>query len=171
MNLTPSGVDMGGLINGGAQTTLEGGSRGGTDVIEGGSMLMETDEPWIQIGTGFRQFDSLEPSQRVPIIAGIQGGFHVWGAFRAGGFLGENVTVLFKLYLEEQYLAEANYFEYFLPINSDGLLEYTGVSVIYFNNDDVDPTSGQEMRLILEVTNEEGITLNDEITIIPECCE
>ena len=138
--------------------------------IEGGlSTAME--DPWIQMGTGFRRFESLEPAQRIPIIAGIQGGFHVWGAFQAGGFIGENINILFKLYLGDRHLAEADYFEYFLPVNSDDIFEYTGVSVIYFENDDVEPTSGQQMRLTLEVKTEDGIVLKDEMDVIPECCE
>ena len=140
---------------------------------EGGHMEedMMPEGPWLKMGTGFRRFETLEAQQRVPIIAGIQGGFHVWGAFQAGGFLGENVNVLFNLYLGDRHLAQADYFEYFLPENSDGTFEYTGVSVIYFQNEDVEPTSGQTMRLTLEVKNEEGVLLTDELEVIPECCQ
>ena len=169
VHMQTGGQSSGDLNEEGGQLAEETMSMGEGGEAGGISTLME--DPWIQMGTGFRRFESLESGQRVPIIAGIQGGFHVWGAFQGGGFVGENVNVLFKLYLGGRHLAEADYFEYFLPVNADGQFEYTGVSVIYFENDDVEPTSGQQMRLTLEVKTEEGLMLNDEMEIIPICCE
>jgi len=38
------------------------------------------------LGTGREKFEALESDRRVPLIAGIQGGFHVWTSFIAYDF-------------------------------------------------------------------------------------
>lgn len=128
-------------------------------------------EPWIQIGTGFRRYETLEPRQEVPIIAGIQGGFHVWGAFIGEGFDDIDVRVIYTMLLNGEVLAQADYTEFELPENSRGQFEYAGVSVIYHSNDDVEPTSGQEFLLKLRVESRDGQSFEDEIQIRPQCCE
>ncbi len=127
-------------------------------------------EPWIEIGTGARAWQPLTDGQEVPIIRGLQGGFHVWGAFRGGGFAGANPTVNFDLHLGERRLAWAEYYEELLPRSADGDIDYAGVSVIYESNDDVEPTSGMTMRLTVRIRDDEGTDLTDETTIVPVCC-
>ena len=127
-------------------------------------------EPWVEIGTGFRTFEELSSGAEVPIIAGIQGGFHVWGAFRGGLFDDQEITILFELYLNGELIANADYFEFNLSRNNRGDFEYTGVSVIYFDNDRVEPSSGSEMTLTLTVTTRQGERLSDEIRLTPICC-
>ena len=131
----------------------------------------DTDEPWIKIGTGFRRFEELSSGQEVPIIAGIQGGFHVWGGFVGRGFDDLDVRIVYSLDLGGMPYAAADYTEFELPRNSRSEFEYAGVSVIYFQNDDVEVTSGQEMTLKLAVITRDGFTLRDEQQLIPICCE
>ena len=111
------------------------------------------------------------PGQEVPIIAGIQGGFHVWGGFKGKGFDDLDVRIEYQLFLAEREYASADYLEFELPKNSRGEFEYAGVSVIYFDNDDVELTSGSEMLLKLILTTRDGITLRDEVLVRPICCE
>lgn len=42
--------------------------------------------PQVVIGTGREAFEALGPDGRVPLIKGIQGGFHVWTSFLAYEF-------------------------------------------------------------------------------------
>ena len=128
-------------------------------------------EPWLKIGTGFRRYESLEEGQDVPIIAGIQGGFHVWGAFLGEGFDDIDIRVIYSMELEGEALARADYTEFELPKNSKGEFEYAGVSVIYFENDDVERTSGENFLLKLRIETRDGFSLEDQIVLRPQCCE
>ena len=135
-------------------------------------MLADTAvEPWLKIGTGFRRYESLEDGQDVPIIAGIQGGFHVWGAFLGEGFNDVDIRVLYSMELNGEVFARADYTEFELPKNSKGEFEYAGVAVIYFENDDVERTSGEEFILKLRIETQDGLSLEDQITLRPQCCE
>lgn len=46
----------------------------------------EEEGPRVQLGTGRTVFEPLPEDGRVTLIAGIQGGFHVWTSFVAEGF-------------------------------------------------------------------------------------
>jgi len=127
--------------------------------------------PWIEIGTGARRFEALEAGQEVPVIAGIQGGFHVWGGLRGGGFTGTEAVLDFELHLGDQRLAWAEYTEPQLPKGSDGAFDYAGVAVVYARNDDVEPTSGRSMRLSVRVRDAEGVDLTDAVELVPVCCQ
>lgn len=126
---------------------------------------------FIQIGTGARRFDTLDPGQEVPIIQGPQGGFHVWGGFRGRGFPDEDVRILFELELQGEVIATADYTEFELPTESSGLYTYAGVSVIYLENERVEPSSGNEMTLRARVIAKDGQELIDQTTLVPICCE
>lgn len=162
--MNSGGDQVGGARSGGDDSARVGaGDRAGD--------MGDPSEPWIRIGTGFRRFEELASGQEVPIIAGIQGGFHVWGGFIGRGFDDADVRILYTLDLEGMPYAAADYFEFELPKNSRSEFEYAGVSVIYFDNDDVDLTTGQEMTLKVEVVTRDGMMLRDERQLIPICCE
>lgn len=136
------------------------------DAAEGGG--------WIELGTGARSFEVLDPGQEVPIIRGIQGGYHVWGAFRGGGFDDSDVRTRFWLDLDGQTIARADYSDFGLPTDrrDPTVFEYAGVSVIYDSNDAVQPTSGNPMTLRVEVQSlGDGQVLRDSIQVVPVCCE
>lgn len=129
---------------------------------------------WIELGTGARSFEALDPGQQVPIIRGIQGGYHVWGAFRGGGFDDGEVRTLFWLDLDGQTIARADYSDFGLPPDrrDPTAFEYAGVAVIYDSNDAVQPTSGNAMTLRVEVQSlVDGQVLRDAMQVVPVCCE
>lgn len=128
---------------------------------------------WIELGTGARRFETLEAGQEVPIIMGIQGGFHVWGGFRGAGFPDDDVRLRFWLELDGEDIARADYFEFGLPRDraDPDLYAYAGVSVVYDSNDTVEPTSGRTMTLRVEVTADDGQVMRDSLEIVPICCE
>ena len=53
--------------------------------------------PALQIGTGEVQFEPLTAGQRVQLVAGTQGGYHVWLSLRAQGFEGERLRMQLEL--------------------------------------------------------------------------
>jgi hypothetical protein len=174
--MSMAGIDTAGMVTGGSMS-----AQGGTmnrDTLAGSASdemvageARADEDPWIRLGTGFRRFEELMTGQEVPIIAGIQGGFHVWGGFVGRGFDDIDVRIIYSLDLDGAPFAAADYFEFDLPRNSRSEFEYAGVSVIYFNNDDVELTTGQEMTLKVEVITRDGMTLQDEQRLTPICCE
>ena len=129
---------------------------------------------WIELGTGFRSFAPLEPGQEVPIIAGIQGGFHIWGGFRGAGFDDSDVRLRFWLDLDGVSIARADYSEFGLPVDraDPTVYDYGGVAVVYDENEAVQRTSGQTMTLRVEVESlVDGQVLTDMTEVVPVCCE
>lgn len=49
------------------------------------------------IGTGEWQFEPLVEGQRAQLVAGTQGGYHVWISLRARGFEGERLRMVLEL--------------------------------------------------------------------------
>ncbi len=127
-------------------------------------------QPFVQVGTGRRRWEALEPGQEVPIIEGIQGGFHVWGAVRGDGFGATDVTIDFELHLDGRLVAEAHYEEPEFPRGDDGLYDYPAVAVIYTENAEVRRSTGSTMELSVVVTSG-GDRLEDSVQIVPVCCE
>lgn len=128
---------------------------------------------WIELGTGARRFAPLEAGQEVPVIQGIQGGFHVWGGFRGGGFADDDVRLRFFLELDGESIGRADYTEYDLPTEprDESVYSYAGVAVVYDDNDTVEPTSGRTMTLRVELTASDGQVMRDAIELVPVCCE
>lgn len=132
--------------------------------------LPDATGPWIELGTGSRRFAPLESGDEMPIIMGIQGGFHVWGGFRGDGFPPDDVLIDFTLQLDGQELAAAHYVDIVKP-GRDGAYDYAGVAVVYAENDDVEATSGQTMVLDVRVRATDGTTLTDSREVVPVCCD
>ena len=126
--------------------------------------------PRIEVGTGFRDFEPVEPGQSVAIVRGIQGGIHVWGGFRGAGFEPTGLEMTFRLIDEAgEQVGGAQYIDDVFE-GPSGDLEYSAVAVI-FDSDEPDPYSGRPMTLTLEIAASDGTMLSDAVELVPECCE
>ena len=56
--------------------------------------------PELVIGSGEWQFEPLVEAQRAQLVAGTQGGYHVWISLRARGFEGERLRMVLELQSE-----------------------------------------------------------------------
>lgn len=139
--------------------------------VDAGAAPADVGAPWVEIGTGTRTFQPLTPGQQVPIIEGIQGGYHVWGGFQGAGFDDTDIAIGFSLTLDGAELAAAAYTEPDLPVLPGGLYSYAAVAVIFHENDQVQPSSGQTMTLTTTLTTRDGLVLEDAIEVVPVCCE
>lgn len=128
-------------------------------------------EGWVDLGTGARRYEPLDCGDAVPIIAGIQGGYHVWGGFRGGGFEDDEVRIRFELSLDGVVYARADYTEFGLPRGRDGAFDYAAVAVVYEDNDEVRVTSGRVMTLRIALEAADGQVLTDAVEVVPTCCE
>lgn len=126
---------------------------------------------FVEIGTGARRYEPLEAGEQIPIIAGPQGGFHVWGGFHGDGFDDTDVRIVFELALGGETYARADYTEFSLPPGAGGGYDYAAVAVVYDQNSDVQTTSGEMMTLRLTVESADGQVLTDTIDVVPVCCE
>jgi hypothetical protein len=143
-----------------------GGPTDAVDVPPDSGPDIET--AWIEIGTGARDFQPLVEGQEIPIILGIQNGWHIWGGLRGGGFDGDNVIIEFRLVQDGQVIGGAGYIDDLTII--DDHFEYAGVAAILVN-DNPDEVSGHPLVLALRLTTNAGDELFDSIEVLPRCCE
>ena len=146
-----------------------GGGQGGHGG-QGGQGGEDVEMGWLEIGTGFNRFEPLTAEQEVPIIAGIQGGFHIWGALRGQGFDASEVRILFELEQDGAVVGAADYVD-FIPLGEDGVTyEYPAVAVVF---DEPNPNLYDRNPTVMRVqlTDAQGQVLTDEIALDPVCCE
>ncbi len=127
---------------------------------------------WLLIGGGIRSFEPIDCLEDVPIINGIQGGQHVWGGLRAGGFDTSGVWHIdFELIQDEVVVAFATYVDTLIPEGDK--VEYSAVTVILEEGEGHtgDSVADREALLHLHLWNEAGASYEDEILIMPYCCE
>lgn len=68
----------------------------------GGSSESAADAPRVVLGTGRLAFEPLDSGASVPLIAGIQGGYHVWVSFLAYGFETEILNMALATRLDDR---------------------------------------------------------------------
>jgi hypothetical protein len=131
----------------------------------------DTSRPWIQIGTGLQRYDALQPCQRVPIVIGIQGGYHVWGAFRAGGFdgTGRLFEIAFSLVEAGQVVAQADYRDGIAL--QDGAYEYDSVLVRLVGDLVPEDVAERPATLVVHLFEAGVVDLDDSVDIVPVCCQ
>lgn len=126
---------------------------------------------FVEIGTGERVFEwsPLEPGQEVGLHAGIQGGYHVWGALRGDGFEPRDIDYVFALWDGERQVGGVNYVDE-ARRGPTGDYEVGGVTV--FVNEDVDVASldGKRIRMTLELRSTDGAHLKDDVEVVTRCC-
>lgn len=104
----------------------------------------------------------------MPIIQGIQGGYHLWGGFRAGGLARDDLQISFDIEWHGDSIGAAHYID---DLVGDGPpFEYGGVAVIFENNDLPEEVTGQPVTLSVTLTDGAGRTVADSIEVIPRCC-
>jgi len=126
--------------------------------------------PFVKIGTGSSAYAPLTDGQEARITAGPQGGYHVWGALRAGGFNPEDVFIEFRLSRDGVVLAESGYEDDLRPADADGPYQYSGVAVVVLSGDAAS-IADQPARLEVTLTPVHGEPLTDGVTVRPVCCD
>lgn len=131
---------------------------------------------WIRIGTGARQYESLSPGQRVPIIAGPQGGYHIWGGVAGSGFDPVDATMEFVLVLDGEVIGGTTYLDDLDERTDssepevDWRYEYAAVAVI-IRDEAPEDVSGRTVTMAVRLTTRDGTELTDNIDVVPDCCQ
>ena len=123
--------------------------------------------PDVQLGTGYQQFVAISDGDAVPIIMGLQGGFHVWGSVRARWLDPFQLHLHFTITLDGQSATQAVRDDNIdLAGTDDGTTygEHLGSAVIF---NDVAMVRGQPCDFTLEVTDQFNRTATVEKRIVP----
>ena len=105
----------------------------------------------------------------MPIIRGMQGGYHVYGGFEVSGISPGDVTIDFEILLDGESIAVAAYQD---VLQGDGpTYRYAGVAVILYDNVEPDDVSERTVEMTVRVEDRRGVVLEDSITLVPICCE
>ncbi len=133
----------------------------------GGCATPVQSEAWAELGTGEWRFEPLVDEQLVTLVAGSQGGFHVWASVRATGLDRDDVT--FEIETE--------------PVDGSWPAEVSSI-VVDLESDDDDPTmdrfvgwpavlsrpgcmSENAMYVRVRLTDRDGVTAEDSRTVVP----
>jgi len=139
-------------------------------------------EPSLELGTGFSAFAPLEADQRVDIIAGPQGGFHLWASLRTHGLRSATTWRIECAFTRDgEVLAQANYGDRLVTpsANDPTGLDYLGIAVIFA---DTEPMThdGRPGALSCRLTAPDDPAfdapevlnrLTDSIEVVPLCCK
>jgi len=144
-----------------------------------GEEILPIVDPSVSIGTGFPCLEPLGDDETVPIIMGIQGGFHVWGGFEARGLQPDGVEIDFKLVRDGVELASASYIDdidaAYGPASGcaaapEGAYQYAGVAVVLFFDVQPESVSGASADLSIQLRDRRGVVVSDSVRVVPECC-
>lgn len=64
-------------------------------------VLLEPTGRSVELGTGEAEFEPFDGEPRLRLVAGVQGGFHVWASFLAYGFASDRVDMLLETLVED----------------------------------------------------------------------
>jgi hypothetical protein len=120
--------------------------------------------PTLELGTGEWRFEPLTPEQRVQLVAGTQGGFHVWLSMRAQGFDGDRLRMKLTLRSSGSSPLSGSDLELMFEPAEDGWLEFEGWPAQLLA-----PWCGIEQPLAIEVTlsDRAGHSAAASISVVP----
>jgi hypothetical protein len=73
----------------------------GSDASDDGSPAAPGADHRVVLGTGEAEFEPIDGEPRLRLVAGAQGGFHVWASFLAYGFSSNQVDLLLETRVED----------------------------------------------------------------------
>ena len=149
---------------------------------DAGAVVEPSIEPSLELGTGFSVFAPLEPDQSIEIIAGPQGGFHLWASLRTHGLSSATTWRIECAFTRDgEVLAQANYGDRLVTpsANDPSGLDYLGVAVVFA---DTEPMShdGRAGALSCRLSAPDDPAfdapevlnrLTDSIEVVPRCCK
>ncbi len=143
----------------------------------------------LTVGTGFTDYEPVSDGETLEFVYGIQGGFHLWGAFEAEGLVDGDASIDFELFHEGELIGVAYYTDT-LSKDDDGMTRYSAVSVavttdfqgrlmipedILGEDDRLEnlPTADfaeGPVTMTVRVEDSAGVVATDEIDVIARCC-
>jgi hypothetical protein len=69
--------------------------------LESAGPMLVPSEQSVVLGTGEAEFEAIDGEPRLRLVAGVQGGFHVWASFLAYGFASDRVDMVLETLVED----------------------------------------------------------------------
>jgi hypothetical protein len=141
---------------------------------DGGAVNADAGPPTIEIGTGQRDFESLQEGDSIFIVQGPQDGYHFFGSLRATNVNAgdakdlsapENPTTTFEVFVgTDRFDAMASTYVQGLKVETTGA-EMIGRNVI-LNIEDDSELDGATVRFVVSVMDVDGVLVTDERTLM-----
>lgn len=126
---------------------------------------VEGDQAAVEVGTGESRFEALTQGQEVPLILGVQGGYHVWMSLRATALDPEKVWLDVETEVNGE-AANALAITQMQPEDEEAsdAAVLVGWPVIMADPMAVD---GHDLNLTVTLTDEDGISATGAVTVRP----
>jgi hypothetical protein len=120
----------------------------------------------VDVGTGVDRFVEIHDGDAVPIIMGLQGGFHIWGSVRATNLSPHTMRLHFTLFLDGNPTPVTSRADNVDLISvGNGVAEHLGSAVFL---PDPGVVRSQRCRMHLDATDESGRSASAEHEMVPE---
>jgi len=73
----------------------------GSPSADGADTSPAPSEQRVVLGTGEAEFEPIDGEPHLRLVAGVQGGFHVWASFRAYGFTSDRLDMVLETVVED----------------------------------------------------------------------
>lgn len=121
----------------------------------------------------------IDEDTTLPIFAGPQGGYHVWGAFTASGLAPKDASIHFELTVDGAEVAGVEFRDDIDYVIAEGsaegapaVYEYFPVTVIFrVEHDIIESYFDQPATLSVTVVDACGTTVSDSAEVTISCCE
>jgi hypothetical protein len=121
----------------------------------------------IELGSGVEEFESVDDGQSLPIVGGLQGGTHVWGAVRVAGVSDDRVRLVFGLTRVDSDELDGELGPLRVKLarsDEDGWWEVSGLTVSLDDPNLVDDT---DCELTVTATDADGRQASDSRRVTP----
>ena len=134
-----------------------------------------TSDPAVELGTGEVGFTYLaDEGDEVPLVSGLQGGRHIWGAVRIVGIDWREIDMTFTiedtdgvaLTENTRVILELQQCDTSTQGCTEGMGEMVGITILV-DNDDVPAISGHEVVLGVEANDADGRSAVDSKLVEP----
>ena len=142
------------------------------DLIEDADAdLPDAAGPWFELGIGEDESIAVIPFQDAAMAQGIQGGFHVWGGFRGGGFDPIQASFEATLTTDDEERVGAVYLLRDVETNDEGILEAAGITVFLVPSVIPELEEGSVWEYCGTLLSADGFTDTQCVPITARCCE
>ncbi len=129
-------------------------------------------DPAVELGTGEVAFESLQDGDALPLVSGLQGGRHIWGAVRVVGIDWREVSLVFTLEDEDgvqltdttTMFTELQACELDSPGCAQGMGELVGATILV-TEEDAGAVVGGDVVLRVEAADAAGRTASTQRSV------
>lgn len=124
----------------------------------------------VVLGTGEAEFEPIDGEPRLRLVAGVQGGFHVWASFLAYGFESDRVDMVLETVVEDDPAARLVMrarlsLRDTVDANGDAAQTFPGFPAQVY---DARCAQDKRVRVVVTLSDADGSSATDELHCIAE---